>query len=120
MQKVIARLLSAIFTLALLGACSSGPEEHEVNGADWEAIMSAATDREYVWPLIVEEGVIRCPGAGRLVFVADGVEYALNGLAKGGGEYRDIDSIWADDPDWEGLKLDISDLISYGNTACGY
>jgi len=90
------------------------------------------------WPLTVSEGTIWCVGAGRLVFEADGTQYALNGLAKGTGEYADIEAIWLDDPEVDGLKVGIDGLDlarrpgggraeggnrrpdRLGNSVCGY
>ena len=72
------------------------------------------------WPLTVEWVAFECPSANQLVIVTeDGTEYAGNGLAKGAG-YADIDPIWRDDPDVAGLKVDIGELIEWGNTTCGY
>lgn len=99
--------------LGLPAGCSSGPEDHTFNGP-----LVAEALRE-AWPLSVEEVSISCPGAGRLVLVSDGTEYALNGTAKGAG-YADIDPLWLPDPDNPGAKLDIGWLIRYGNVECGY
>lgn len=82
-----------------------GPQYAEAEG--WE------------WPLTVERIGFECPGGGQLVVVTeDGSKYAGNGLAK--GEYDDIAPIWKDDPDVDGLKVDIGELIEWGNSKCGY
>lgn len=72
------------------------------------------------WPLTVSEAEILCAGSAQLALRAGDTDYSLNGLAKGTGEHADIDPIWKADPVTEGLKVDISGLISYGNVACGY
>ena len=51
------------------------------------------------WPFSVKEGVLSCDpsrrGGGRLdvVFTTGGVSYALNGTARGSGDYAEIDPI---------------------------
>ena len=88
-------------------------DTHDVSADNAEALG-------YEWPLTVSEGLIWCVGAGRLVFEADGTQYALNGLARGTGEYEDIGPIWLDDPEVDGLKVGIDGLIGWGNTVCDY
>ena len=88
-------------------------DTHDVSADNAEALG-------YEWPLTVSEGTIWCVGAGRLVFEANGTQYALNGLAKGTGEYADIEAIWLDDPEVDGLKVGIDGLIGWGNSVCGY
>lgn len=88
-------------------------DTHNVSASTAEALG-------FEWPLSVQDGLIWCVGAGRLVFETDGTQYALNGLAKGTGEYEDISPIWLDNPDLAGTKVDIGGLISYGNSVCNY
>lgn len=93
---------------------SSDPRDtHEVSSELGEV-------SDFEWPLTVDSGLIWCRGAGQLVFEADGVQYALNGLAKNDSELLDIEAIWRDDPDVDGLKVDIAGLIEHGNAVCGY
>lgn len=106
-------LLVIVSSAFMASACSSEPDTHHIDSETADALG-------WAWPLTVDEGDISCPGAGRLVFTADGTDYALNGLAKSENKYADIDPIWKADPDTEGLKIGIGDLIAYGNTACGY
>ncbi|MDP1820676.1 MAG: DUF2511 domain-containing protein [Acidimicrobiales bacterium] len=56
-----------------------------------------------------------------VVFVREGVTYALNGLARGSAEengWREIDEIWRDNPDIPGTKVDIGPLIDRGLDLC--
>lgn len=106
--------LAALLMTAALAATACGSEEKQI-----VANRDVAEGMGEEWPLTVDEGQIRCPGGGQLVLEVDGTEYALNGLAQGAG-YADIDPIWADDPEVDGLKVDVGWLISYGNTNCGY
>jgi hypothetical protein len=70
------------------------------------------------WPLTVEAGVVRCEGAGAVTFTTGGTTYAVNGLARGMGTYPDVHAIWADDPDFEGLKKYIGPIIDRGLALC--
>lgn len=68
------------------------------------------------WPFTVEEGVLRGRGWGSVTFKARGEEYAVNGVAKGQG-FKDIDAIWATDPE-TGLKKNIGTIIVRGLELC--
>lgn len=78
------------------------------------------------WPLTVDYGVVSCEtftAGGRdlqsATFTApDGTEYALNGIARSYTDAEDVDPIWKDDPDMDGLKVDIGPLIDFGLTLC--
>ena len=60
-------------------------------------------------------GVIQGRGWGSVTFKAGGDVYAVNGLAKGQG-FKDIEPIWADDPE-TGLKK-ICPIIDRGLALC--
>jgi hypothetical protein len=70
------------------------------------------------WPLIVAYAIVDCDlktAAGRSLQIAtleapDGKTYALNRTAKSHGDYADIDSIWAPDPDVSDLKISMTPL----------
>ena len=83
------------------------------------------TDMGDEWPLTVDYGVVACEKhtAGQTVMIAtftgpDGVEYALDGTAKSHTDAADIEPIWADDPEVEGLKISIGPLIDRALTFC--
>ena len=104
------RLASLLGAAALLGAgCGSGSHDNsiEVHARDFDR-----------WPLTVDEGTLRCEGAGSVTFEAGGQTYAVNGTARGLDAGSDIDIIWADDPDVDGLKLSIGPLINRGLELC--
>ncbi len=48
----------------------------------------------------------------------DGTTYAVNGTAKTHTDYPGIEAIWADDPDVEGLKIDIGPVLDAGLLLC--
>jgi hypothetical protein len=68
------------------------------------------------WPFIVDEGAIQGRGWGSVTFKAGGDVYAVNGLAKGQG-FKDIEPIWADDPE-TGSKKNIGPIIDRGLALC--
>jgi hypothetical protein len=102
-------LLSAL----LLSACGGGNELHEVDAA----ALGASEDE---WPLTVESAQVDCLGKSQVGLVVEGETYALNGLASGTGDYRELDAVWRDDPNVDGLKLDVSDLTAWALDRCGY
>lgn len=77
------------------------------------------------WPFTFEDGVVACEPVQRVIFIHDGVKYALNGWAQEWADvagYEDIAPIWLDDPEfaargWEG-KISIAPLISLGLSLC--
>lgn len=87
-----------IAIVSIFISCSSNPGKlvtKEEYGNDW----AFTVDEGYVYS--VNESAI---------FRTDGEEYALNGLAETRG-YKSIDLIWRDNPDIEGLKVDIGPFI---------
>ncbi|MCW2537469.1 MAG: hypothetical protein JWQ26_3168 [Modestobacter sp.] len=93
------------------GSSDSAGEVGEVSRAEFEG-------EGRTWPLTVDRGTLDCEPANRVIFTADGTTYAVNGTAKGAGEWPDIDPIWADDGSGLGLKVDIGDLIGAGLALC--
>lgn len=78
------------------------------------------------WPLTVDYGVVACESktAGGMnlqiatLTAPDGTVYALNGTAKSHSDAADIEPIWADDPEVDGLKISIGPLIDHALTFC--
>ncbi len=48
------------------------------------------------WPFSVSEGTLSCTAPSTVTFKANGVKYAVNGIARGAG-YADIIPIWIED-----------------------
>jgi hypothetical protein len=77
------------------------------------------------WPFTVDEGRLLCiPVGGGLhhaLFLAGGTFYALNGTARSAAEsegYIDVFEIWRDDPDAEGLKINMTPMLRLAERAC--
>lgn len=80
------------------------------------------------WPFTVTEGRIICGPFMAVGFKSRGVTYAVNGLAH--KRYSDITPIWLPDPRikthpdlghlFEGMKVSIGDVLSYGLKYCGF
>jgi hypothetical protein len=96
--------------LALLTACG-GSGDGEVSRSTFEGDGKT-------WPLTVDSGTLVCEAGSRVTFTTGGTTYALNGLAKGDGQWSDVGSIWADDGSGLGLKVDMSDLTEAGLALC--
>ncbi|NPC95523.1 DUF2511 domain-containing protein [Nocardioides sp. zg-DK7169] len=84
------------------------------------------TDYGAEWPLKVDYAVLSCEsktvmGRGLLIVTMedpDGNAYAVNGTAQDHTDLPGIGPIWADDPDVNGLKIDISPVINAGLALC--
>lgn len=78
------------------------------------------------WPLTVPYVVVHCKnitaGGMSLQVVTldgpDGSTYAVNGTAKDHTDYPSAEAIWADDPDVDGLKINIGPIIDSGLALC--
>ncbi|MCU1508254.1 MAG: hypothetical protein JWQ12_519 [Glaciihabitans sp.] len=88
--------------------------------------LLVSTDYGDKWPLSVPFAVVSCKSlvaGGRSLQVVtletpDGVTYAVNGTAKSHTTFPSIQPIWADDPNVDGLKIDISPIIDAGLALC--
>lgn len=106
------------------GVCKDAPVGPSTAPEPVDVPASVSNDPNFVtrdqygkeWPLTVEYGTVRCQEinmAGRALQVASfvdpsGKEFALNGTAKSHSNFPEIDSIWADNPSADGLKVNIS------------
>jgi hypothetical protein len=88
--------------------------------------LLVSTDFGDNWPLTVQFAVVSCKNivaGGRFLQVVtldapDGTTYAVNGTAKSHTTFPSIQPIWADDPNVDGLKIDISPVIDAGLALC--
>lgn len=78
------------------------------------------------WPLTIDYGVVRCENivvAGRTLQIASiedpsGREYAMNGTARSHTSLGDVEQIWRENPDVEGLKINIQPVIDRALVLC--
>jgi uncharacterized protein DUF2511 len=70
------------------------------------------------WPFTVESGTVRCLTGTRIVFVTGGLVYAVNGTARGSKQYLDVATIWKDNPEIAGAKMDVGPIIALGLSLC--
>ena len=59
------------------------------------------------WPLVVSEGTLTCDRGKAITFMANRKTYAVNGTARANAKdmrWLDVKEIWADDPQFPGLK----------------
>lgn len=110
-RTTLAAVLAAL-AFGNVTACAGQEDSEEIERSD-------LGDK---WPLTVDRGTLRCEGSGGIgdvIFTTeDGTEYSVNGAAKSTGKYEDIMEIWADNPDVEGLKVDMSALTERGLALC--
>jgi hypothetical protein len=69
------------------------------------------------WPLTVEDGTIICNGTAILLRTNQGL-YAVNGIARGQGKWKDIRSITKPDPKVDGLIMNVQPIIDRGLELC--
>lgn len=116
------------------GTCateSRGPEPQpsEVDvPAELEDDPGLLVSTEYgdKWPLVVPYGVAECEhidaGGRQLQAITfldpSGKRWAVNGTAQSHTQHPEIRPIWADDPDIDGAKIDISPIIDKGFEVC--
>lgn len=89
--------------------------------------LLVSTDLGAEWPLTVPYVVAHCENitAGDMnlqvvtIDTPDGATYAANGTAKDHTDYPSLDPIWADNPEVDDLKIDISPIIDAGLVLCG-
>lgn len=87
-----------------------------------ERLISQAEYGE-AWPFTVAEGTLRCERGDRVIFIHEGVKYALNGLAisfaeeAGYVDFREA-GIWRDNPDGITPKVYVGDIIQLGLSLC--
>lgn len=116
MEKAAVRLMTvlAVALLSLL-ACTPGDTDRS-RGTKGEQVSRA--DFGDGWPLVVDQGQLRCEAPSRLVFTdPNGSEWGVNGMAITHG-YPEIDPIWADNPEIPGTKKNIGPLIDRGLSMC--
>lgn len=78
------------------------------------------------WPLTLPYAIVACQnltaGGQQLhavtVTAPDRTTYAANGTARSHTNYPDLTSIWATDPNVDGLRIDISPIINAGLARC--
>lgn len=73
------------------------------------------------WPFTVDEGILACYGSGgvgEVVFTANGINYAVNGIASSKGNYRPKEEVWEDNPSLPGTKKSVGTMISRGLELC--
>lgn len=88
--------------------------------------LLVSSDYDDDWPLTVPYAIVDCEGveAGGMALEAvsvetsDGDVYAGNGTAKDHRGLPDVDPIWADNPNVEGLKIDFSPITEAGLALC--
>ena len=68
------------------------------------------------WPFTVDAGRVQCVDGMYAVFEAGGQTYALNGAAK--SKYAGLDSIWRDNPELAGTKVNIGPMIELALSRC--
>ena len=105
----------------------AGPEPVQVPAElEDEPGLVSRNDLGDEWPLTVDYGVLLCENdaagdiALQIVTFQDpsGKMYAFNGTAKTHTDLPAIDPIWADDPDVDGLKIDMGPLNERGLALC--
>ena len=65
------------------------------------------------WPFSIQQGWLRCEGAGAVIFTAGGKDYGVNGMA--GARYASITPVRKSTGD---PSFDLGSIISRGLTLC--
>lgn len=107
------KLIAAVAAMLITAAHALPPTEAPISRADMGA----------EWPLTVESGVIGCERGRAIKFLANRKTYSINGTAQAyskthGFGWLQVNSIWADNPDIPGTKINIGPLIARGQKLC--
>lgn len=106
--------MKVLFALLVSIPLASYAESSEVSKGNFEG----------EWPLTVDGGTLDCQneaGARLVTITSAGKTYALNGTARGKAKQRgwsEVDSIWKDNPEVSGLKINIGPLVDFGLSLC--
>lgn len=96
----------------LAGDAATAAPASAAPGAISQATMGDA------WPFTVEAGEVKCTNGNHLVFVANGVTYAVNGAAKSSGNYQDIETIRRPDPTDTRYPMSLQPILDIGLPLC--
>lgn len=135
MKRLMPLIVGAIVALCLCGVLSialapgSSTPAQPAQPVATPTLEVAATPVGFItrdtlkpWPFTVDAGMVLCTEERHILFVAGGVRYALNGTAKdamaAGAAYQDVSTIWADDPQNAGAKIDLQPVINIGQEIC--
>ena len=113
-KKMAAAMMSAVL-LASSAACGEFAKTHELSKQSF--VDDYGYSEEY-WPWSADDTTVECKDHNAVVMTIDGTTYPLNGMAKD-WKYAngDLNNVWKDNPDVDGLKVDISD---YNHIALGF
>ena len=119
-QKILVSLF--IFSIFLVGCNDSSTKSNNHISTKKNEKYVSEKDFGQEWPLTVPNGYVECKRGYMALFRFRNTTYALNGsarsYAKRYGEYEEIDSIWKDNPEIKGTKMDIGVLINEANKLC--
>jgi Protein of unknown function (DUF2511) len=93
-------------TLGFLSVMALLPEQAR-NGV--EIRQAEYGDR---WPFAIQQGQLRCEGAGAVILTVRGKDYAVNGMAS--TRYASMQPVWTSTND----PADVGPIISRGLTLC--
>jgi hypothetical protein len=103
------------------GEADTGQATQTVAGCpvDADGVISVDEDCfDGTWPLTVPSGELYCTGASAVVFRDVTGLWNVNGAATTQDIGEEIEPIWAENPDIEGTRINIGDLISAGLDVC--
>ena len=100
LASVVGLIFGFLSVMALLSGYS--PDSIEIRKTEYG-------DR---WPFAIQQGWLRCEGAGAVILTVQGKDYAVNGIAS--TRYASMAPVWnsMNDPD------DVGRIISRGLTLC--
>jgi hypothetical protein len=115
--RAVLIVAGAVIALVVFVAIINGLSSDDSDVAE-EAARSEVSASDYgeEWPLTVDHGTLGCTRLGRVgsvdlqaaTFTApDGTTYALNGTARSHTRHAEIRPIWADNPEFPGLKKEL-------------
>jgi hypothetical protein len=88
-----------------------------VSGCGQSGTEVSASEYGGEWPFTVEGGRLDCVQGRAAIFIVGDKKYQLNGFARSKG-YQPINSIWRDNPDIPGTKINIGEMTKLALKQC--
>lgn len=117
--------LALIALVGIFAAISNrtSPENSSLPNTTGEFISLEEYGRK--WPLTIQQGHLNCRSRTiaryekkDVTITLDGKTWALNGSARGSGDFLPLEDIWRDNPEIEGAKMSVGDIIGRGLRLC--
>ncbi len=116
MKKLLVTLIGSSFILSACGNIDNSVLETKTEPKEKYIYQKDFGDK---WPLSIPSCYLSCYDF-KITCSYQGEAYAVNGIARQSKNpvYKPIDSVWLDNPNIKGAKIDISPVMEAGQKLC--